>query len=348
MPPVTTANSLASHAVAVQMKSHVAGWVVAGVTIVVLLAACDPPFGLGLPTTRALETGAVDGVNAATSFEIIGAYSDSAAHWTIDLQVVRPLTEHVSVSEGTVNLEAIIIGNSAYFRGREFLSNHLGSDPASRSLVTAAGDSWWKGSASTAPNLADFTDGNRLRATFLDSAVTERIDHVAVGGIAAVELSGPRADVFIGEAAPHQLLRLRLKAGVAIDGIAAGDFRFSNFGKEFGIVAPTGVIDFADLSSLPPSYTVVSVDATRCGSPCVLTANVRNLGGRTGARAPSTITFTLTESASKKVLGSCQAPVQPDVDFNATTTVSCTITGLPGSAYNAATVTATPTNPGRA
>jgi hypothetical protein len=43
-------------------------------------------------------------------------------------------------------------------------------------------------------------------------------------------------------------------------------------------------------------------------------------------------------------LGSCQAQVQPDVGYNATTTVSCTIDGV--QAQNAAVVTASATNPG--
>ena len=44
-------------------------------------------------------------------------------------------------------------------------------------------------------------------------------------------------------------------------------------------------------------------------------------------------------------IGSCTAKIQPDVGFNSTTTVSCTITG---QATNAAVVTATADNPGHA
>ena len=310
-----------------------------------LLAACDLPFGLGLPSTRALENGASDGLAGAKSVEITGSYAESGHGWKVDLQVARPSLEHVLVSDGTVKLEAIIvIGTAAYFRGRDFLSQHLGSDPAAQSLVAAAGDAWWKGSAALAPNLSDFTDGARFKTTFLGSAITQRTDHVSVDGIAAIDLAGPRADVFIAEAAPYQLLRIKMKTGAEADGATDADLRFTNFGRDFGIVVPTDVIDFADLSTLPPSYTMVSVDTSACGAPtCVVTADVKNLGGRIGAKAPSSVTFTLTDSASGKVLGTCQAEIQPDVGYNATTKVSCSITV---GSFNAATVSAAPDNPG--
>jgi hypothetical protein len=47
------------------------------------------------------------------------------------------------------------------------------------------------------------------------------------------------------------------------------------------------------------------------------------------------------------VLGTCEAPVTPDVGYNATTTVSCTMS-LSGQPENAAVVTATADNPGHA
>ena len=342
---VTTGGSLAIPARVWQEWLRRARSVAAGSALVVLLAACDPPFGLGLPTTLALEAGAT--TSLARSFEITGKYTDSGTGWTVDLQVVRPNREHVTATDGTVKLEAIIVDSQAYFRGREFLSSHLGQDPASRSLVQAAGDAWWRGSSSTAPNLPDFTDGSRLRATFLGSAVTRRTDHMSVDGTDAADLSGPRADVFIAEAEPHGLLRLQLKSGATVDGVAAGDFHYSGYDRDFGIVAPSDVIDFADLSTLPPSYTVVSVDTSRCGSPCLVAATVKNLGGTKGARAPSSVTFKMADSASGFALGSCQVKVQPDVAFNSTTVVSCAISLSTSQNYNAATVSATPDNPGR-
>jgi hypothetical protein len=138
-----------------------------------------------------------------------------------------------------------------------------------------------------------------------------------------------------------------MKNGAAIDGLGQGDLRYANFNQNFGIVAPTDVIDFSNLSTLPPIYTVVSVDTSRCASRCVVSALVKNLGGMSGASAPSTITFTMTASASKAVVGSCQVQVVPDVGYNGTATVSCTI-ALSGQQGGAAIVTASADNPGRA
>ena len=347
--------------------------VAAGALVLVGLSACSAPFGIGEPSTRSLESGVVDTLTAAKTFEIVGSYTEatplcvggsatgsratcplSAARWAIDLQVSRPRAEHVIVSRADLKLEAIIFfdpaginASDAYFRGNAFLSQHMGSDPASRNLVKAAGNAWWKGSAGQLPQLLEFTDGASFKSTFLGTNLSQRFDHVAVDGIDAVNLSGPRADVFVAADAPHRLLRLQVKKAASIDGISDADLRYTNFGQDFRIVAPTDVIDFSNLSTLPPIYTVVSVDTSRCGSPCVVSALLKNLGGKLGAKGPSTITFTMTDPATKQTVGSCQVQVTPDVGYNASKTVSCTISVASGQQTNAAVVTATPENPGR-
>jgi len=318
-----------------------------GAVVVAALSACALPFALDLPTTRSLETGATGTLLAADSFEITGSYSEGSNRWSIDLQLSRPSAEHVTVTTSDVRLEAINLGTEAYFRGQQFLSAHMGSDLVSRSFVKAAGNGWWKGSAGHVPQLTDLTDGDAFRSTFLGQAVTQRIDHVSVDGIDAVELSSVRGDVFITAQAPYRVLRVRLKHGVVVDGIRDADLRFVNYNSDFRISAPVGVIDFSNLSTLPPIYTVLSVDTSGCASPCVVSAVLKNLGGMTGARAPSTITFTMTDTASRQAVGRCQTQVVPDVGYNATTTVSCTIGDLSAQHSNAATVTATPDNPGR-
>lgn len=332
-----------------------AGRAAVGMAVLVVLAACDPPFGLGLPTTRAVEDGVAASLDAATSFKITGSYATavvsgetvSGNQRTVELELARPSTEHVLLSGVNLALEAILIDKAAYFRGRAFLASHTSSDPLSQSRVRAAGNAWWKGSAALAPELPDFTKGTSLAATFLGSAVTARTDHVSVGGVAAIDLSGPRADVFIGEAAPHQVLRLHMKSRVVIDGIEGADLLYTDFDRNFGIVAPKGAIDFADLSTLPPIYTVVSVDTSGCSLTCVVAALLKNLGGRIGALAPSKVTFTMTDPATSTVLGSCTTDVKPDVSYNATTKASCTIDGVNGLVQNAALVTAAAVNPGR-
>ena len=317
-----------------------------GAVAVVALTACDLPFGLGLPTTRSLQSSAADVLDTVDSFEITGLYTEGTNQWSIDLQVGRPKSQHVTVTTSTLKLEAIIIGNDAYYRGQEYLSAHMGSDVVSRSFVKAAGNGWWKSSAGHVPPLTDLTDGNAFRSTFLGQAATQRTDHVSVGGVDAIELSGPRADVFIGTEAPYRVLRVRLKHGAVIDGIRDADLRFSNYNRDFAISAPRNVIDFSNLTTLPPIYTVVSVDTSACASPCIVSALLKNLGGMTGARAPSVITFAMTDTASRQTVGSCQAPVMPDVAYNATTTVKCTIDTSAAPLSNAATVSAKADNPG--
>jgi hypothetical protein len=336
----------------------------AGAALLTASSGCDPTFAIGQPTTRALENGAAASLDAAKSFRISGTYTDRSTtlttpassartspidvRVTVDLQVVRPNTVHVVVSAADVKLEAIVLGGDAYFRGNQFLSQHMGSDPLSRNLVRVAGNSWWKGSVANVPSLPDLTSGGNFRSAFLGTAVTQRSDHVSVDGIDAVGLSGPRADVFIGVHPPYRVLRVHMKEGVVIDGIGDGDLRFDSFDRDFQIAAPTDVIDFSKLSTLPPIYTVVSVDTSGCVSPCAVSALLKNLGGATGAQAPSTVTFTMTDPASGKVLSSCQARVQPDVGFNSTTTVACTMGAVNGQQVSAAIVTATADNPGHA
>lgn len=329
------------------------------------LPGCEV-FGIGTPTTRALESGVETGLSSARSFEISGFYTQTqvappppvvsgaryvapalGARWTMTMQLDRQAQmKHFVLSTGTTKLEAVVLLNQGYFRGHDFLAQFLGGDPRTSDLVNAAGDAWWKGPTGLVPQLPDLTDGAAFRTTFLGSAVTTRTDHVQTGGVDTVELSGPRGDVYVQDAPPYRLVRLVINRGTTIDGIGESDLRYLNYDKDFGISAPADVIDFSNLSTLPPIYTVVSVDTSRCTSPCVVSALLKNLGGPSGAKAPSTVTFTLKDSATGTAAGSCTATVAPDVGYAGTTVVSCTIP-LSGSPPNAAIVTATATNPGR-
>ena len=309
------------------------------------LSACDLPFGLGLPTTLALETGAAEALSGADSFEITGSYAESGQRWSIDLQVARPNAEHLVLSGGSLKLEAIVLGKDAFFRGAEFFAQHMGNDPLAAILVKTAGSAWWRGPSGLVPQLPDLTDGSAFRSTFLGPAATQRRDRVSSDGAAAIELSGPRADVFLAASAPYPVLRLQMRKGVVIDGLGEADLKFSNYNHDFRMAAPTEIIDFSNLSSLPPLYTVTSVDGSGCASPCVVSAQLKNLGGLSKARAASRVTFTVTATASGTVLGTCQTQVRPDVGFNATTSAGCSI-DLGQQPTSAAIVSATADNPG--
>jgi hypothetical protein len=209
-----------------------------------------------------------------------------------------------------------------------------------------AGNGWWRGSpAVPVPQLPDLTDGDAFTSTFLGPAVDQRIDNISVNGVDAVNLAGARAEVYVEAAIPHHLLRVRLRPGAVIDGLADADLRYGNYNRDFGIAAPADVIDFSNLSSLPPYYAVVSVDTSACTTPCVVSAQLKNMGGAAPALAASTATFRMTEAASGIVLGACTTPIRPDVGYGSSTRVSCTIDGPVGS--NTAIVAASVDNPGR-
>ena len=321
------------------------GRIVGAAALALAAAACDPTLGLTLPSERALEDGAAGGLTTAKSFELKGTYvTGGGTSWNVDAQFT-PDARRLTASSAGVSVEAIIVGEVAYFRGQTFLASHMGSDPLSQNLVKVAGNAWWAGTPGYLPQMKEFTDGPSFRATFLGSANTQRSDHQSVDGQPAVELSGTRADIFIASTPPYRLLRVHLKKGVVIDGLADADLHYSNFNRVAVITAPADVIDFSNLSTLPPVYTVVSVDTSGCAAPCMVSAALKNLGGAKGATGPSIVTFKLAAAVSGSVLGTCQASVVPDVGYNATTTVSCTI-NVTTQPENAAVVTASVDNPG--
>ena len=333
------------HPQTAMFMSRIMARLLAAAVIAVAGASCDPTLGLALPSERALEDGAAGGLTNAKSLELKGSYTSGGVQWTVDSQLTAE-AQHVTASGEGASVEVIVIGKAGYFRGQQFLAKHLGNDPLSQNLVKVAGNAWWKGSPGLLPAMKDFTDGPTFRATFLGSANTQRTDHEKLFGQEVVQLSGTRADVYIAAAPPYRLVRVHLKKAVMVDTLLDADFRYSNYDRVPPITAPTNVIDFSNLSTLPPVYIVQSVDTSGCGSPCLVSAMLKNLGGATGASGPSVVTFTLTAAISGSVLGTCQAFVAPDVGYNGTTTVSCTI-NVATQPENAAVVTATVDNPGR-
>src|SRR5579859_7914934 len=233
--------------------------------VLVCVAACDLPFDLGKPTTRSLEAGVADGLGPSATFAMYGSYAAGGQRWQVSAVLVRPDREDISVTGPGGQVEAILIGGRAYFRGQSFLAKHMGGDPQSQQLVRAAGNAWWAGSSAFAPTMPDLTTGAAFRSTFLGAAVTHRADDVAIDGLLTVELSGPRADVFIRQDQPHYLVHLRMKRGVVVDGLGGADLSYGSFDSpRLEVQPPTDVIDFSNLTTLPSIYTVVSVDTSRC------------------------------------------------------------------------------------
>jgi hypothetical protein len=140
-----------------------------GIAVTILASACELPLGLGLPTTRELENGAIATLTSARSLEVAGSYQELSGRWDVDVQIARPAATHVVASKDGVPLEAILIGKDGYFRGQELLAEQLNGDAASRSLATAAGNGWWKGLLPSPPDLSDFTDAAKVKATFINA-----------------------------------------------------------------------------------------------------------------------------------------------------------------------------------
>jgi len=129
---------------------------------VLTLSACDLPFGIGSPTTRALESGAATSLQQRT-FEVTGVYTQTVVapappivsgarvsapavgtRWSIDLQLSNQMpARRMSVSNGDVKLDAIVLPSVAYFSGQAFLLQFLGGDPRSRDLASAFATLSW-------------------------------------------------------------------------------------------------------------------------------------------------------------------------------------------------------------
>lgn len=307
-----------------------------------LTGACDSSLDIGEPSTRALEDGVTAGIGRNHSFEITGSITEAGLIRHLDLRVDRMGAEQMVLTGDHFNLEAIITDGHSYFRGREFLAQHAAGDAGSVSLLNQAGDSWWRGSGQETPKLIALVDAESFRSNFLGPAVTSRSDHLSVEGVAAVRLMGPRAEVLIARDEPHRLLALRMRNGATVDGIVATDLRYGNYGGVPAIGPPEGAVNFRDFSTLPPLFTVEMVDGSACGSPCVVSARVRNLGGANAPGAASKIAFKLSDPASGRVYGSCVGEVPSGVRYDSTELVSCTMSIPSGGEPNGATLTATP------
>src|SRR4029077_4017265 len=143
MQPVTAVNTLASNGFSPAGRSALR--LVFGALLLAALAACSLPFGLGTATERALESGVTASLSSS-SLELAGSYTGpgvaipgsgagsnaaSSTSWSIDLQLNRPANQHLTVSGTNLKVEAIITAGDAYFRGQQFLSDHMGDDPLS-------------------------------------------------------------------------------------------------------------------------------------------------------------------------------------------------------------------------
>jgi hypothetical protein len=190
------------------------------------------------------------------------------------------------------------------------------------------------------------TNFGTIKATFFNTVGLKRADDVVAGGVKSAELTGSGYALDISESAPHQLMSMRTAPGkVVYTNITNLDIAFTNYNKAFTIAAPPGVFDVDDQATWPPLYKRVSMSNAGCDKPCNLSAVFQNDGGTTGASAPSTVTFTLTDTNGNS-LGTCNVAIQPDVPHGGNVTESCSISSAAWSRFGGSyRYNAVPDNP---
>ena len=295
----------------------------------VLAAACNLPFGIGLPSTTQLINGATDQLAKATSFEIAGSLTSGSDQVKFDAQFTAPSTLHMTRKVNGLDVEVIQIGGASYYRGKDYVTSVVGTNAVGQALTKYIGDTRWITSKAATPiDMSPLTNANQVKANFLSTLDMKRSDHVTVDGVDTAELSDSGSILNISESSPYQLIRLRTPAGKTVDGIKDLDIDFSNYGKAFGTAAPAAVFSLDDAATWPPYYTVSSISLERCsGDPCTVSVTVANQGGTSSGSAPSTVTATLTNDAGGAVLGTCKAPITPDAPHGQSKAVTCTVTG---------------------
>lgn len=293
-----------------------------------MLAACDLPFGIGQASTSQLINGAADNLANASGFELGGKFTTGGDRYSMDVQYEHSGAAHTDITKGTTHLEVLQVNGKAYYRGKDYIVGVAGSDTFGQALARAVGDRWFTSKNATPLDMSAFTDANKVKANFLNTLNMNRKDHVTVSGQDTAELSDSDTILNITESSPYRLLRLRTQPNKTVQEVSDVDFGFSNYGKDFKIAEPTDIWQMDDPSTWPPYYVVTVINLNGCnGDPCTVQATVQNSGGAGTAPAPSTVTFTLTNDADSSVLGTCQAPIQPNIGNGQSKNVSCQVTG---------------------
>ena len=316
---------------------------------ILVTTACGVP-GIGQVSTSDLINGAGTELAQATGLEVSGAFSKDSEDFSVDIQMNPPHSAHITASKSSnsqtsVNYEAVQIDSKDYYRSLDLARIAAGDTAESRPVARMLGGRWftYKG---TPFDLGMFASAADIKANFLTDLKVSRKDNVDAGGQNTAQLATGDYVLNITEAPPHRLVFLQTVAGKTVQGMSQAHVAIKNYNQDFAIQAPAKVIDLDDPTTWPPLYTIVSVENSRCGTPCTLSARVKNLGGVEGASAPSTIAFELTNFANHKVLGSCTVTIQPNVPHNQTVTERCTISSSAWTSFSGSySYGATPHNP---
>ena len=299
------------------------------VAIAALVFAGCAVAGLGRASTSDLINGAAYELAHATGLELEGAFTKDKTDMSVDIQTNPPHSAHITASKQEPNsqaiqVEMIQIDQKDYYRSVD-LARVAAAASASAELVAHMVGGRWFTYKATPLDLGVSANTGDIKASFLTDLSVARKDDVDVGGQGTAELSTGNYLINITEAAPHRLVFLRTAAGKTVKGLSLVHMLLRDYNKDFAIKAPTIAVDLDDPASWPPLYSVLSVENSRCGTPCTLSAQIKNLGGGGAATEPSTLTFEVINSATKQVLGSCAVTIRPDLAHNQTATERCTI-----------------------
>ena len=323
----------------------------AGIAIlaVLLFTGCAVP-RIGQASTSDLINGAGTELAHATGLEVSGAFSKDSEDFSVDIQLNPPHSAHITAGKSastqtSVNYEAVQIDGKDYYRSLDLARSATVDTPQAK-LVARMLENRWFTYKGTPFDLGIFASAADIKANFLTDLRVSRKDDVDAGGQNTAQLATGDYVVNITEASPHRLVFVQTVAGKTVQGMSQAHIAIKSYNKDFAIQAPTKVIDLDDPTTWPPLYTIVSVENSQCGSPCTLSAQVKNLGGLEGASAPSSVTFELTNTANHSVLGSCTVTIQHDIAHNQTATERCTISSSAWANFSGRyTYGATPHNP---
>src|SRR6266446_1460993 len=265
------------------------------VAIAALLFSGCAVAGLGRASTSELINGARYELAHATGLELEGAFTKDQSDMAVDIQTNPPHAAHIAASKQEPNsqaiqVEVIQVDQKDYYRSVD-LARVAAAASANAELVAHMVGGRWFTYQATPLDLGGFANVGDVKANFLTDLKVSRRDDVDVGGQGTAELSTGDYLINITEASPHRLVFLRTATGKTVNGLSLVHMLIKDYNKDFAIKAPTNAVDLDNPTSWPPLYAVLSVENSRCGTPCTLTAQIKNFGGGGTAPGPSTLTF---------------------------------------------------------
>ena len=240
----------------------------ATVAVTSLLAACGPSGGNGEDGKSAdqIVKDAQAALKSATSFHLAGNIEDSGKNTTFDMKVQDKNTTSGHMTSQGLSFDFVIAGGKFYFRGKQLWSKF---SPAAADQI---GDKWVAVGSDASSDLTD-----QLGSVTQLADASSLADSLGSSG-------GPYTKGGTSTAGGQQVVVVKSKEGemdvalngkpypVHLDAGAHGKLDITEYGASFGIKAPSGALDYAEISgssssssdsSSSTSSTQAVVDATK-------------------------------------------------------------------------------------